>query len=397
MADSLQCLEPETTGGIWPVNAGLHFEYNTTSLARPDSRFEEEHRNMSSRSWVRKAVAGMTGYVPGEQPGVAKYIKLNTNENAFPPSPTVLDAIRSAATERLMRYPDPMATSFRLAASRILDVDPEMILCGNGSDDLLTICTRTFVGESERVRYPYPSYILYRTLAEIQGATWDESHFTSDWTLSADFAKPLDDLRLVYLPNPNSPSGTVIELDQIAELASRLPCPLIVDEAYAEFARVSALPLVREHDNLIVLRTLSKSHALAGLRFGYLVASSELVEQLAKVKDSYNCDMLSIAGATAAITQEAWLEENIGKIEAGRQRLESMLRRHRFDVTPSRANFVWCTHRSVESQAIYERLKERGILVRYMVYPGWGEGLRVTVGTPDQLEALDQMLAEVLA
>ncbi len=351
---------------------------------------------MTEHEWARAAIRRMTGYVPGEQPGTAKFIKLNTNENPYPPSPKVLEAIRAAVNDRLARYPDPQADSFRLAAASRLGVTPDMILCGNGSDDLLTICTRTFVGEGERVRYPFPSYILYRTLAEIQGAAWDECHFDAEWNLDESFASVPLDTRLVYLPNPNSPSGTVIELDRIEALAERLPCPLLVDEAYADFARTTAVPLVARHPNLIVTRTLSKSYALAGLRFGYLVAQPELIEQLAKVKDSYNCDALSIAGATTAIMQTDWLEENVARIEAGRQRLESMLSAHGFDVTPSRANFVWCTHRAHQAKAIYGGLKARGLLVRYMDYRPWGEGLRVTVGTPEQLEALDRLLGEVL-
>lgn len=347
-------------------------------------------------SFVRPNIAAMSGYQPGEQPQAGKFIKLNTNENPYPASPAVALAIRAALDRGLEKYPDAMATSFRVRAGEVLGVDPDWILCGNGSDDILTMVTRTFVGQDDLLRLPYPSYILYRTLAELQAAGFEEVQFTTDWKLGEAFAAPRDRLRLAYLPNPNSPSGTVLSPAEVEELAGRLPCPLLVDEAYVDFAEQNCLELVRRNANILVSRTLSKSYALAGLRFGFVVARPELIQQLLKVKDSYNCDTLSIAGATAAIDDQTWLRENRAKIIATRQRMSEALAKLGFSVVPSQANFVWCTHAEQPAQPLYEALKRDRILIRYMNYRDWGEGLRISVGTDDQVDACLSRLASAL-
>ena len=338
-------------------------------------------------TYFRPEIDAMAGYAPGEQPQTGKFIKLNTNENPYPPSPRVGAAIEEVLRAGLMRYPDPMATAFRTRAAEVLGVEPDWILCGNGSDDILTIVTRAFVGQAQWIRLPYPSYILYETLAQIQGARWETIHFRGDWSLGPEFGARRDGLRLVFLPNPNSPSGTVVSRDAILALAERLPCPLLVDEAYADFADQHCIDLVRKNERILVSRSLSKSYALAGLRFGFLVAQPPIIEGLVKVKDSYNCDALSIAGATAAIDDQQWLEENVRKVRATRQRLASELEQLGFSVVPSQANFVWCTHPGRDARAIYEQLKRSRILVRYMDYPGWGDGLRISVGTDEQIDA----------
>ncbi|MEI8226845.1 MAG: histidinol-phosphate transaminase [Planctomycetota bacterium] len=346
----------------------------------------------TANSLVRPAIAALAGYVPGEQPQGGKWIKLNTNENPYAPSPAVARAITATAAGRtLAKYPDPMATVFRMRAAEILGVDPDWIICGNGSDDLLTILVRTFVGAGECLRMPYPSYILYRTLAGIQGATCDEFHYSSDWTLADGFAAPQsaagDDVNLAIIANPNSPSGTLLSPGRIEELADRLPCALVVDEAYGDFADTNCLDLVRQNDRVIVTRSLSKSYALAGLRFGFAVAQPHMIEQLLKVKDSYNCDALSIAAATAAIDDQAWLAENRAKIIATRRRLTDAMRGLGYDAVESQANFVWCTHPSRPHRPVYEALKQQGVLIRFMNYAGWGDGLRITVGTDEEIDA----------
>jgi histidinol-phosphate aminotransferase len=257
--------------------------------------------------------------------------------------------------------------------------------------------TRAFVGQGQCLRLPYPSYILYRTLAQLQGASWEEVHFRADWSLDDAFSAPRDDLRLAFLPNPNSPSGTVIPPQNVLRLAERLPCPLLVDEAYADFAETNCLDLVRASEKILVSRSMSKSYALAGLRFGFLIAQPQMIEQLVKVKDSYNCDALSIAGATAAIDDQAWLAENRRKIIATRGRLESGMRSLGFEVVPSQANFVWCTRADRPLVPLYRQLKEERILVRSMNYAGWGDGLRISVGTDDQIEALLATLRRIVA
>jgi histidinol-phosphate aminotransferase len=342
-------------------------------------------------SYFRPEIEAMAGYTPGEQPQDGRYIKLNTNENPYPPSPAVETAVIETIA-RLQKYPDPMAESFRRRAGEVLGVDPQWILCGNGSDDILTIVTRTLVGQGQLLRLPYPSYILYETLAQLQGAQYEEVHFQADWSLPARFASTEGDPRLVFLANPNSPSGTVIPPQQILEIARRLPCPLLVDEAYVDFAGTNCLGLVDKCEKIMISRTLSKSYALAGLRFGYLVAQPQLIEQFVKVKDSYNCDALSIAAATAAIGDRSWSAENRAKIIATRQRLLGEMRTLGFITADSQANFTWNTLPNRSVRSFYEELKRCRILVRYMNYPGWGDGLRISVGTEAEIDALlDQL------
>ncbi len=300
-------------------------------------------------SWFRPNIQSMTGYTPGEQPQGGGFIKLNTNENPYPPSPRVAPAVDEALRRGLQKYPDPLAGAFRRRAAEVLQVPPEWILAGNGSDELLTIVTRALVGQGQRLRSPYPSYILYRTLAEIQGAQCEEVPFQPDWSLPERFGQGGPELRLALLANPNSPSGTVLPPQQVLELAGRLPCPLLVDEAYADFAATSCLGLVARNEKVLVMRTLSKSYALAGLRFGFLVAQPHLIEQLVKVKDSYNCDALSIAAATAALGDQAWLADCRAKIIGTRARLVTTLRDLGFIVPDSQANFAWATRRTAPS------------------------------------------------
>lgn len=338
----------------------------------------------------------MTGYVPGEQPQGGKFIKLNTNENPYPASPAVFRAIEATVRGGLSRYPDPLATAFRARAADLLGVGPDWILCGNGSDDLLTIVTRAFVGQGESLRLPYPSYVLYKSLAEIQGARSQEVHFSPDWTLPDAFARPAAGLRLAFLPNPNSPSGTMLPPARVAELAWGLDCPLLVDEAYVDFADTHCIDLVRQNERVLVSRSLSKSYALAGLRFGYLVAQPQVIRELIKVKDSYNCDTLSIAAATAAIDDQQWLAETRARIIATRQRLTRGMRELGFATVPSQANFVWNPHPALPVHSLYEKLKASGVLVRYMDYPGWGDGLRVSVGSDEQIDVLLSLLREMV-
>ncbi|HEY4311391.1 MAG TPA: histidinol-phosphate transaminase [Pirellulales bacterium] len=347
-------------------------------------------------SYFRTDIDALQGYTPGEQPQAGKFIKLNTNENPYPPSPAVARAIGVVLERGLARYPDPLATGFRERAGAVLDVDPDGILCGNGSDEILTLVTRAFVAQGELLRLPHPSYILYKTLAEIQGARSEEVSFERDWSLSDRFSSATDQLRLAFLPNPNSPSGTMLSPERVLELAERLPCPLLVDEAYVDFAETNCLQLVSQCEKVMVSRTLSKSYALAGLRFGFIVAQPQIIAGLRKVKDSYNCDALSIAAATAAIDDQAWLAANRAKIVATRARLAAGMRSLGFDVVDSQANFVWATHADRPLKPLYEQLKQNRVLIRYMDYAGWGNGLRVSVGTDEQIDACLALLKTMI-
>jgi histidinol-phosphate aminotransferase len=344
--------------------------------------------------YLRPHLRALSGYAPGEQPRDGSYLKLNTNENPYPPSPRVFDALRAAmTTERLRKYPDPLGTAFRRTAARVLDVDPESILIGNGSDDSLTMITRAFVPEGGRVVAPTPSYTLYRTLSELQGASFEVVPYTRTWTLPQPW--PAKGRSLTFVANPNSPSGTAVGTEALEELAESLEGPLVIDEAYADFADANALPLARR-ENVIVTRSLSKSYALAGVRFGYAVARPELIRELVKVKDSYNCDALSLAAAEAALADQAYLQATRAKIIASRSRLAAALAKLGFAVCPSQANFVWCRRNDRPVRPIYEELKRRMILVRYMRYEGYGDGLRISIGADAEMDRLVGELRQIV-
>jgi histidinol-phosphate aminotransferase len=344
--------------------------------------------------FLRPAIRAMSGYTPGEQPRQGEIIKLNTNENPYPPSPRVFEAIAAALTgDRLRKYPDPVGTHFRQVAGRVLDVDPDGIVIGNGSDDILTILARAFVSEGGLVVSPAPSYLLYRTLAELQGAHFQTVSFTPRWALLAPW--PLPRASLTFVANPNSPSGTSVSLGALECLAAQMQGPVVVDEAYADFADFNALSLARA-GRVIVTRTLSKSYALAGIRFGFAVTTPELARQLVKVKDSYNCDVLSLTAAAAALEDQGYMRAMRARILATRARLERDLAGLGFDVTPSQANFVWARRDDRPVKTIFEELKRRNILVRYMVYEGYGDGLRVSVGTDEEIDRLVEELRAIV-
>jgi histidinol-phosphate aminotransferase len=340
----------------------------------------------------------MAGYVPGEQPRGSEFIKLNTNENPYPPSPRVFEALREALTgERLRKYPDPVGTRFRQTASRVLGVDPDSILIGNGSDDILTILTRAFVPEGGLVVSPTPSYLLYHTLAELQGARFQAVPYTADWDLPRPW--PVRGAHLTFLANPNSPSGTLVSRKRLEQLLDEVRGPLVIDEAYADFADSNALDLVRAHEGptpVILTRSFSKSYALAGIRFGYAVAQPAVLRELLKVKDSYNCDVLSLTAAEAAMADQDYLRSTRAKIRATRARLEAALAKLGFTVTPSQANFVWCRRSDRPVKPLYEELKRRGLLVRYMHYEGYGDGLRISVGSDEEIDRLLAHLTDIL-
>ncbi len=344
---------------------------------------------------IRPSVLAMKGYTPGEQLNDPGIVKLNTNENPYPPSPRVFEAVRAALTgDRLRKYPEPMGDTFRRAASEVLGVSPDSILIGNGSDDILTILTRTFVPEGGRVASLTPSYTLYKSLAEIQGASFETVPFAADWTLPTPWL--LKDTHLTFLANPNSPSGTALRPEEVRALAEQVPGVFVLDEAYADFAEDNGLSLLAECPNLVVTRSFSKFYALAGIRFGLAVAAPEIVRELAKVKDSYNCDVLSLAAAATAIQDQDYYAGLRSKILATRGRLSAALAELGFRITPSQANFVWCRRDDRPVKPIYEALKAKKILIRYMAYAGYGDGLRITVGTPAEVETLLAELREIV-
>jgi len=339
-------------------------------------------------NFVRPTVRGMEGYTPGEQPGPgARVVKLNTNENPFLPSPRVMQAIREMEAENLRRYPNPTADAFRVAASKVLDVTRDMIIAGNGSDDILTIATRTFVPPGGTIAFPDPTYSLYPVLAQLEEA----KAVSVDW--GKDFSLPIDALlatkaNAIYLANPNAPTGTFVSPFKVEELAKEFPGLILVDEAYADFAEDNCLALVEDHPNIVISRTLSKAYSLAGLRFGFAIAQEQVIFEMMKVKDSYNTDAVSIVAATAAIEDQDYARKNWEYIKQERQRLSSELTQLGWNVLPSQANFILAAAADGRGRDAYLGLKEQGILVRYFDKPGLKDKIRITVGQNHENNAL---------
>ncbi len=346
-------------------------------------------------SLFRDNIEKMKGYVPGEQPQEGDYVKLNTNENPFPPSPKVLAAVKAAAGSSLRLYPDPMATRVREKVAEVLGTRPERVLVGNGSDELLGVIVRAFAGSGEKVVFPYPTYLLYKTLVDVQEAEVVEVDFDEGFSLPEDII--VKGARITFLCNPNSPSGTMVWPDEAARLARQIDGVLAIDEAYVDFADANCLSLVEDNPNVIILRTLSKSYSLAGLRLGFCIAQEGLIEGLIKVKDSYNVDRLSMAAAVAALDDQKHLRENVDRIKGIRGYLSESLREMGFFVYPSQANFVFARCKDAATAGeIYEQLKRQRILVRHINYRGLEDCVRISVGTREEIDTMLGALSEVL-
>jgi histidinol-phosphate aminotransferase len=342
---------------------------------------------MTARSLVRPHIGGLAGYVPGEQPRDRGYIKLNTNENPYPPSPRVLEAIRAAATADLRLYPDPLATELRAKAGEVYGFPPEFVLAGNGSDDLLSIVLRACAGTGDRVVYPTPTYSLYDTLVAIQGSTTVAVPFPENYRLPVERLGEQGQV-LTIVCNPNAPSGTLAPTSAIEEVARSVRGLVVVDEAYVDFASESALPLVHRYENVLVLRTFSKSFSLCGMRVGLAFGHPDLLAELAKVKDSYNVGRLGLIAAAAALDDRAYMEANVARVRSTRAGLTAALRDAGFDVLPSETNFVLVRRPGDNLAPLQRELKERGVLVRYFGTKELRDALRITVGTPEEVQAL---------
>jgi histidinol-phosphate aminotransferase len=348
-------------------------------------------------SFVRPSVRAMRGYTPGEQPPIgARVVKLNTNENPFPPSPKVMQAIREVEAEVLRRYPAPLADAFRSAAAKAVGngITPDMIMAGNGSDDVLTVATRTFLPPGGTLAYPDPTYSLYPVLAQIEEAKTAPVPWEKNWQL------PIDDLLstkadAIYLANPNAPSGTLVKPDVVAELASKFEGLLLIDEAYADFADANCLELVSKFENVVISRTLSKAYSLAGLRFGYAVAQPHVIDEMVKVKDSYNTDAISIIAATAAVSDREYAAMTWKHVKDERARVTKELESMGFDVIPSQTNFVLAGVPGGDGRAFYSGLKSQGILVRYFDLPGLRDKIRITIGTAQENNAVLGGLSQI--
>ncbi len=349
-------------------------------------------------SYERDSIHRMHGYTWGEQPEGDDVIKLNTNENPYPPSPAVAAALQHFDTVSLRRYPQPTADRFRDLAATHHGISRDQIIVTNGGDELLRLAFTTFMDAGDVFGTTDPGYSLYPVLADIQGCQALEVPLTETWALPRDFAARLNDAgaRLACIVNPHAPTGVLTNVDVIGTIANEFSGVLLVDEAYVDFVdpalRHDAINLVRAFDNVLLLRTLSKGHSLAGLRFGYGMGAAELIApMLTKTRDSYNIDAIAQTLACAAFEDQTYAADNASRVRAERRRLRDGLRARGFIVPASQSNFVLAglaPEAPHTAAALYEALKQRGILVRYFALPRLTDKLRITVGTPQQNDAL---------
>ena len=343
---------------------------------------------------IAESVRKLEAYTPGEQPKAKNVIKLNTNENPYLPSPKCADALKGFNLDFLRRYPDPVFAALRARIAKIWNTSPERVFIGNGSDEILTLAARAFVEDCESIGSLDPSYSLYRTLAAIRNvpfvATPLKKDFTWDGRISGAPA-------LFLLTNPNAPTGVFTPMDMIAAAAKRFKGVLFVDEAYADFAKANCVPLATAaaNRNVIVMRTFSKSFSLAGLRVGYCIGPEDLIAALYKVKDSYNVDAIAQSVALAALNDLPWMRANAVKVRRERTRTAKALERRGWDVLPSESNFIFARPAHRPASELFEALRRRNIFVRYFKGPRTGDRLRITVGTPSQMDALLAALAEL--
>jgi histidinol-phosphate aminotransferase len=330
----------------------------------------------------------MQGYVPGYQPpDIASWIKLNTNENCYPPSPQVVEAILAELGPdgaSLRAYPSASSQSLRETAGELYGFDPSWIIMANGSDEVLNNLIRAFAAEGEEIGYVHPSYSYYATLAEVQGARVRTFGLTDDF-LVAGFPERYHG-KLFFLTTPNAPLGPAFPLAYIEELVQRCDGMLVLDETYADFAGFNALELVKKYDNLVVTRSLSKSYSLAGMRLGLAIARPEVIAALDKIRDHYNLDRLAQAACVAALRDQSWLRENCRRICETREWFSSELRSIGYDVIPSQGNYVFATPPDRNGKRVYDGLYSVKILVRHFADPLLCHGLRISIGTMGEME-----------
>lgn len=343
---------------------------------------------MEKKLW-NNATKALKPYVPGEQPAY-RCIKLNTNENPYPPSENVKKAIKEFNYEELRKYPDPNSTELKKVLSKLYNVDKDMLFLGNGSDEVLAFAFRAFFDNTNTVAFPDVTYSFYPVYAQSLNLPFTQISLNEDFTL------PLEEFFVfdggIVIANPNAPTGAYIEPEDIRKLvSSNRNRIVIVDEAYIDFGGESAIPLVKEFDNLLVIQTVSKSRALAGIRVGYAIGSPSLIKALECIRDSinsYTIDSLAQTVAIAALEDGEWFDKTVTSIIDTRKMLYSNLESMGFSSIVSKANFIFTTNSNFSALKLYEGLKEKGILIRYFNLPRIDNYIRITVGTPDEIQIL---------
>ncbi|MDH6590782.1 histidinol-phosphate aminotransferase [Variovorax sp. TBS-050B] len=348
-------------------------------------------------------IAALEPYVPGEQPRIANLVKLNTNENPYPASPRAIQAIREAAEHGLERYPDPASLALREAVARRHGLQAAQVFAGNGSDEVLAHAFFAFFQQAEPLLMPDVSYSFYRVYAQLYGIACEQLPLDERLRIDVDAmaARARGGCAGLVIANPNAPTGIGLPLARIEQLLAACPERVVlVDEAYVDFGGESAMPLIERHPNLLVVHTLSKSRSLAGLRVGFACGQAHLIDALARVKDSFNSyplDRLAIAGAVAALDDEAWFEHTRRQVMDTREGLTLQLEDLGFEVLPSQANFVFARHPGRDAAELAALLRERAVLVRHFRQPSRiAQYLRISIGTRAQCDALVQCLQAIL-
>lgn len=346
-----------------------------------------------------KRVRDMVPYVPGEQPKDRKFIKLNTNENPYPPSPTALEAARNAAGDALRLYPDPECMLLRQAIARHTGLDVSQVFCGNGSDEILSFAFQAFFDKEKAITFPDITYSFYEVYVKYLDLTANLVPLNEDFSLPVErfVSGPTGG---VVIANPNAPTGQMISLTDIRRiLEGNRGQVVLVDEAYVDFGGESAVGLINEYPNLLVVQTASKSRALAGLRVGWALGDPNLIAAMCCVRDSinsYTVDRIAQEVAAAVITDEDYFDTTRRQIISTREKTLKHLRAMGFEGEDSMANFLFAHHPKMPGKAIFQGLRERGILVRRWDQPRISEYLRISVGTDEEMEALCQALEDIL-
>lgn len=346
--------------------------------------------------YLSKLAAGITPYLAGEQPQ-GKIIKLNTNENPYPPSEKAIQAGLDAVNASLRLYPKTDGGEFRSAAARVNGVDEKNVFCANGSDELLAFCFAAFFDKDKKVKTPDISYSFYPVWAEFFGLTLDVIPLKKDFTI--DVPAFFNSEGGVVIANPNAPTGIALSVEDIELIVKNNPDKVVVvDEAYAAFGAQSVLPLVHKYDNILIARTMSKSHSLAGMRAGYAIGSELLIDGLERIKDSFNSyptDSVCQHVAAAALLDTEYNKEVVQKVISAREFAVKELKELGFKVLPSFANFIFISHK-MSAEKIFEQLKKRNIYVRYFKKPLIDNFLRVTIGTQEEMEEFIRAIKEIV-
>ncbi len=346
--------------------------------------------------WSQLA-AELKPYVPGEQPRLPDLVKLNTNESPYPPSPKALAAIRAAANDDLRLYPDPEARLLREGLAAYHGVAAANVFVGNGSDEVLAHVFAALLKHERPLLFPDVTYSFYPVYAQLTGVAYETAALDDEMRVRiADYARPCG---AIVLANPNAPTGVALPLSEIEALVeAHADKPIVIDEAYVDFGGETAIPLIARRPNLLVVRTMSKSRALAGLRVGYAIGEAGLIEALVRVKDSFNSYPLGApaqAGALASVADEPYFRARLKDVLAERAAMTAGLEKLGFEVLPSSANFVFARKRGFAGAELAAALRARAVLVRHFAKPRTADFLRITVGTPQQSARLLGALQEI--